>query len=66
MDATTLRIILLLLGAIFLAGIYLYETNRRKRASTQARRKRAEKISAEKKKESAKVQSKPVEGPDED
>lgn len=42
MDATTLRIVLLLLGAIFLAGIYLYETNRRKRDSALARRRRAE------------------------
>jgi cell division protein ZipA len=46
MDATTLRIVLLLLGVIFLAGIYLYETNRRKRDSAQARRRRTEKISA--------------------
>jgi cell division protein ZipA len=43
MDATTLRIVLLLLGAVFLTGIYLYETNRRKRDAAQARRRRAEK-----------------------
>ncbi len=43
MDATTLRIVLLVLGAVFLAGIYLYETRRRKRESIQARR-RAEAI----------------------
>jgi cell division protein ZipA len=42
MDATTLRIVLLILGCIFLAGIYLYESNRRKRDSAQARRRRAE------------------------
>jgi cell division protein ZipA len=42
MDATTLRIVLLILGCIFLVGIYLYESNRRKRDSTQARRRRAE------------------------
>jgi cell division protein ZipA len=40
MDATTLRIVLLILGALFLAGIYLYETKRRKRESAQARRRR--------------------------
>jgi cell division protein ZipA len=45
MDATTLRIVLLVLGFIFLAGIYLYETNRRKRGSAQARRRRVEKMS---------------------
>ena len=38
MDATLLRIVLLILGLIFLAGIYLYETARRKRDSAQARR----------------------------
>ncbi|MCG8011344.1 MAG: hypothetical protein JAY64_06535, partial [Candidatus Thiodiazotropha weberae] len=38
MDATTLRIVLLLLGLVFLAAIYFYETNRRKRESSQARR----------------------------
>ncbi|MCU7934476.1 MAG: cell division protein ZipA [Candidatus Thiodiazotropha sp. (ex Dulcina madagascariensis)] len=38
MDATTLRIVLLVAGLAFLAGIYLYETNRRKRESAQARR----------------------------
>ena len=40
MDATTLRIVLLILGALFLAGIYLYETKRRKRDSIQARRRK--------------------------
>ncbi len=44
MDATTLRIVLIILGAIFLGGIYLYETNRRKRESAQARRRVTEKI----------------------
>jgi cell division protein ZipA len=39
MDATTLRIVLFLLGLVFLAAIYLYETKRRKREMTQARRK---------------------------
>jgi cell division protein ZipA len=38
MDATTLRIVLFVLGVIFLAAIYLYETNRRKRESAQAHR----------------------------
>ncbi|MCG8098573.1 MAG: hypothetical protein JAZ05_05725, partial [Candidatus Thiodiazotropha taylori] len=38
MDATTLRIVLLLLGLVFLAAIYFYETNRRKREMSQARR----------------------------
>jgi cell division protein ZipA len=45
MDATTLRIVLLILGSIFLVGIYLYETNRRKRDSAQARRRMTEKTS---------------------
>lgn len=44
MDAMTLRIVLLVLGCIFLAAIYLYETKRRKRESAQARRRRAESI----------------------
>jgi cell division protein ZipA len=39
MDATTLRIVLFLLGLVFLAAIYLYETKRRKREMAQARRK---------------------------
>jgi cell division protein ZipA len=38
MDATTLRIILFVIGLFFLGGIYLYETKRRKRESSQARR----------------------------
>lgn len=38
MDATTLRIVLFVAGLIFIAGIYLYETRRRKRESAQARR----------------------------
>jgi cell division protein ZipA len=38
MDATTLRIVLFVAGVIFLGGIYLYEMRRRKRESTQARR----------------------------
>jgi cell division protein ZipA len=38
MDATTLRIVLFVVGLIFLGGIYLYETRRRKRESAQARR----------------------------
>ncbi|MES9992663.1 MAG: cell division protein ZipA [Candidatus Thiodiazotropha sp.] len=42
MDATTLRIVLFVLGCIFLAGIYFYETNRRKRDSAQARRRKAQ------------------------
>ncbi|MFC1354401.1 MAG: cell division protein ZipA [gamma proteobacterium symbiont of Clathrolucina costata] len=46
MDAMTLRIVLLVLGCVFLAGIYLYETNRRKRDSAQARRRRVEMLSS--------------------
>lgn len=38
MDATTLRIVLFVAGLIFLGGIYLYETRRRKRESAQAKR----------------------------
>ncbi len=38
MDATLLRIVLIILGAAFLAAIYLYETRRRKRESAQAKR----------------------------
>jgi cell division protein ZipA len=38
MDATTLRIVLFVAGLIFIGGIYLYETRRRKRESAQARR----------------------------
>ncbi|MES9861357.1 MAG: cell division protein ZipA [Candidatus Thiodiazotropha sp. LLP2] len=38
MDATTLRIVLLVLGVIFLGAIYLYETRRRRRENAQARR----------------------------
>lgn len=38
MDATTLRIVLLVLGVVFLGAIYLYETRRRKREIAQARR----------------------------
>jgi cell division protein ZipA len=37
-DATTLRIVLFVAGLIFLGGIYLYETRRRKRESAQAKR----------------------------
>lgn len=44
MDATTLRIVLFVLGCVFLAGIYLYETKRRKRDSAQARRRKAESV----------------------
>ncbi|MBT2990209.1 MAG: cell division protein ZipA [gamma proteobacterium symbiont of Ctena orbiculata] len=42
MDATTLRIVLFVLGCIFLVGIYLYETNRQKNKVAQARRRKAE------------------------
>ncbi|MEW8297006.1 MAG: cell division protein ZipA [Candidatus Thiodiazotropha sp.] len=42
MDATTLRIVLFVLGCIFLAGIYLYETKRQKNKLAQARRRKAE------------------------
>ncbi|MES9939579.1 MAG: cell division protein ZipA C-terminal FtsZ-binding domain-containing protein [Candidatus Thiodiazotropha sp. 6PLUC1] len=38
MDATTLRIVLLVLGVVFLGAIYLYETRRRKREIAQAQR----------------------------
>lgn len=38
MDATTLRIVLLILGIVFLIAIYLYETRRRKRETAQAHR----------------------------
>lgn len=38
MDATTLRIVLFIVGIFFLGGIYFYETRRRKRESAQARR----------------------------
>jgi cell division protein ZipA len=38
MDAMTLRIVLFVLGLFFLGGIYLYETKRRRRESSQARR----------------------------
>ena len=44
MDATLLRVILLILGLAFLAGIYFYETARRKRDSAQARRRMAPKV----------------------
>ncbi len=44
MDAMTLRIVLLVLGLVFLGGIYLYETNRRKRESSQARRRVTPKV----------------------
>ena len=44
MDATTLRIVLLVAGIIFIAGIYLYETRRRKRESAQARRRVAPQV----------------------
>jgi cell division protein ZipA len=64
MDATTLRIILLLLGAIFLAGIYLYETNRRKRDSAQARRRKAKKISKNVERASEETQSEVMETQD--
>ncbi|MET0110125.1 MAG: cell division protein ZipA [Candidatus Thiodiazotropha sp.] len=46
MDAMTLRIVLLVLGCVFLAGIYLYETNRRKRDSAQAHRRRVEMLNS--------------------
>ncbi|MEJ2608942.1 MAG: cell division protein ZipA C-terminal FtsZ-binding domain-containing protein [Candidatus Thiodiazotropha sp.] len=38
MDAITLRVVLLVLGVIFLAVIYLYETGRRRREGSQAKR----------------------------
>jgi len=44
MDATLLRVILLILGLLFLAGIYFYETARRERDSAQARRRMAPKV----------------------
>ncbi|MCU7807194.1 MAG: cell division protein ZipA [Candidatus Thiodiazotropha sp. (ex Semelilucina semeliformis)] len=44
MDATTLRIVLLVAGVIFLGAIYLYETQRRKKESAQARRRVTEKM----------------------
>ncbi|MCU7852040.1 MAG: cell division protein ZipA [Candidatus Thiodiazotropha sp. (ex Monitilora ramsayi)] len=44
MDATTLRIVLLVAGIIFLGAIYLYETQRRKKESAQARRRVTEKM----------------------
>jgi cell division protein ZipA len=44
MDATTLRIVLFVAGLIFIAGIYLYETRRRKRESAQARRRVAPRV----------------------
>jgi cell division protein ZipA len=44
MDATTLRIVLFVVGVFFLAGIYLYETRRRKRESAQARRRQTPKM----------------------
>lgn len=43
MDATTLRIVLIVAGIVFLGGIYLYETRRRQRESVQARRRVAQK-----------------------
>ena len=44
MDATTLRIVLFVLGVLFLGAIYLYETRRRKRESAQARRRVTESL----------------------
>jgi cell division protein ZipA len=44
MDATTLRIVLFVVGVFFLGGIYLYETQRRKRESAQARRRQTPKV----------------------
>jgi cell division protein ZipA len=44
MDATTLRIILIVVGLFFLGGIYLYETRRRKRETAQARRRQTPKV----------------------
>jgi cell division protein ZipA len=44
MDATTLRIVLFVAGIFFLGGIYLYETQRRKRESAQARRRASPKV----------------------
>jgi cell division protein ZipA len=64
MDATTLRIVLLVLGFVFLAGIYLYETNRRKRDSAQARRRRAEKMSVAKQAAPAEMLAGEIEDPD--
>ncbi|MCU7858333.1 MAG: cell division protein ZipA [Candidatus Thiodiazotropha sp. (ex Lucinoma kastoroae)] len=46
MDAMTLRIVLLVVGFVFLAGIYLYETKRRKRESAQARRRIQPKVNS--------------------
>ncbi|MCU7814274.1 MAG: cell division protein ZipA [Candidatus Thiodiazotropha sp. (ex Rostrolucina anterorostrata)] len=46
MDAMTLRIVLLVAGFVFLAGIYLYETKRRKRESAQARRRIQPKVNS--------------------
>ncbi|MCU7880199.1 MAG: cell division protein ZipA [Candidatus Thiodiazotropha sp. (ex Lucinoma aequizonata)] len=42
----TLRIVLLVAGFVFLAGIYLYETKRRKRESAQARRRIQPKVNS--------------------
>jgi len=44
MDATTLRIVLFVLGVAFLAGIYFYEIARRRRESSQARRRVVPKV----------------------
>ncbi len=44
MDATTLRIVLIVAGLIFLGGIYLYENQRRKRESAQTRRRISPKV----------------------
>jgi cell division protein ZipA len=63
MDATTLRIVLFVLGCIFLVGIYLYESNRRKRDSAQARRRRAEKMGAVKQTAPAEVLAEEIEDP---
>ncbi|MEW8692981.1 MAG: cell division protein ZipA [Candidatus Thiodiazotropha endolucinida] len=65
MDAMTLRIVLLVLGCVFLAGIYLYETNRRKRDSAQARRRRVEMLNSAHEAAPAELAVEQVEHPDE-
>ncbi|MEW8193685.1 MAG: hypothetical protein AB2793_08225, partial [Candidatus Thiodiazotropha sp.] len=65
MDAMTLRIVLLVLGCVFLAGIYLYETNRRKRDSAQARKRRVERVNSAHEVAPAEMVVEQVEHPDE-
>ncbi|MES9847476.1 MAG: cell division protein ZipA [Candidatus Thiodiazotropha sp.] len=65
MDAMTLRIVLLVLGCVFLAGIYLYETNRRKRDSAQARKRRVEMLNSAHEAAPAEKAVEQVEHPDE-